>query len=395
MASELSIEKEKEKKMASQLQRAVLVVRVASVDVPQDLAAALPSNLKVESLEFNGSTEASQFLIARLLNTPQVESVIIVLPPNDADAIDGKSGPLSKDTLSVLAATSRFPHIFSIIFSDQISKNPAARYAACSLAKCHMVTHVINDLKKSLSTLANETRAGDLECPVCKKRSLTPIELRDHLPMFHINCKKTLQLRKYPCPICKESSSRDSIVVHVHDEHAPSGVHVESGRSMPKVVSFGLCVIQRKRDKKFLVVQEYENQGYWLPGGGIDGSEMPDVAAQRECLEEAGIHATLTGVLRVEVTPPTVSPYMRLRYIFYGHPTDEDEECKTFPDFESVGACWVSVDDLDHPDIQWRGDEPHEWFRYVANGGVIAPITFLTREGAPVQLVTKPVANIN
>jgi 8-oxo-dGTP pyrophosphatase MutT (NUDIX family) len=376
------------------MQRVVLVVRIAGGDVPQDVLSVIPNNLQMESLRFNGSTEASQFLGARLLNTPPVESVIIVPPPGDAAASDN-AGPLPSEILAALATTSQFPHIFSIIFSKTISENPAARYAACSLANCNMVTHVVRDLKKSLATLASEERTGDLQCPVCKKQGLSPIELREHLPMFHINCKKTLQLRKYPCPICKLSASRDSIVVHVHDEHAPPGVHVESGRSMPKVVSFGLCVIQRKSDKKFLVVQEYENQGYWLPGGGIDGSEMPNIAAQRECLEEAGIHATLTGVLRVEVSPPTNGPYMRLRYIFYGHPTDENEECKTFPDFESVGACWVSVEDLRRTDIQWRGDEPHQWFQYVADGGVIAPMTFLTREGAPAQLVTKSATNIN
>jgi 8-oxo-dGTP pyrophosphatase MutT (NUDIX family) len=265
----------------------------------------------------------------------------------------------------------------------------------CSELSCHMVTHVPAHLRRSLEVLVKAEGLGHLQCPVCNKERLTRDDLWAHLPMFHVNSKKTLQMRRFPCPICSEHSS-GSLVVHVHESHPPPLVAVEVGRSMPQVVSFGLCVIQRKSDKKFLVVQEYENQGFWLPGGGIDSAEMPDVAAKRECLEEAGIHVELTGILRVEVRPAGgFAPYMRLRYIFYGHPTSENEACKTFPDFESVGACWVGLDDFKRTDIRWRGDEPSEWFHYVAQGGFIAPLGMLTYEGAPATLIKNPHENPN
>lgn len=383
------------------MKRVALILTTGTSEIASDIVNAVPSPLTPEPFNFIGTPEAAMVLAARLGMSPPVDCVVILPGTAVAEEVASDSNRRAKSLACIpkavataLSAVAQFPHVFSVVFSKVISQDPAARFATCSLAKCHMVTHVLSDLRATLTKLSNEQRSGTLQCPVCLKSALSPIELREHLPMYHVNSKKTLQMRKYPCPICKDDS-RESIVVHVHDEHAPPGVHVESGRSMPQVVSFGLCVIQRKSDKKFLVVQEYENQGFWLPGGGIDGAEMPHIAAQRECLEEAGIHANLTGLLRVEVSPPKTAPYMRLRYIFYGHPVDENEDCKTFPDFESVGACWVSIDDLNRDDIEWRGDEPHEWFRYVANGGLIAPLETLTREGAPAHLIVKPALNIN
>lgn len=273
-------------------------------------------------------------------------------------------------------------NVMTVVFSEFASTRPSVRLALASKYKCHMVTHVTAHLTKSLTLLAGERQEGaqgTLACPVCGKPNLTPEQLWHHIPQFHVNSKKSLTMRRYPCPICGECG-RDSLAVHVHERHPPAGVRVECGRSMPPAVAFGLCVIRRKSDGKFLVVQEYENQGYWLPGGGIDAAEMPDAAAKRECVEEAGIDVNLTGLLRVEVSPH--AGYLRLRYIFFGTPVSEDQPCKTFPDFESVGACWVGIEDLDNPSIKWRGSEPHHWFSYIANGGIIPPISLLANEGA-------------
>lgn len=289
-----------------------------------------------------------------------------------------------------------YADVFTIVFGEAFSTQPFSRFHLCSDCGVGMVSHVPSQLMHILSRLGSECRTGKLTCPVCRKDKLTAEELWYHLPQYHVNCKKTLSMHRFPCPICSADDRNQSVVVHVHDHHPPPG-RVGCGseeRSMLPMVAFGLCVVQRKRDGKFLVVQEYENQGYWLPGGGIEAGEMPDKAAARECLEEAGVAVQLTGLLRVEVNPS--HRYVRVRYIFYGHPINEDDECKTFPDFESVGACWVSVDDLQRSDIRWRGSEPFHWFGYVARGGIVPPICMLTREGAsPVLASLAPTVSQN
>ena len=273
--------------------------------------------------------------------------------------------------------------VFNILFSHTVSQSPERRLEVMENEdlNCHMVSHVVAHVVDSLTLLAKECSTGDLTCPICQKPNLTELEMWHHLPMFHCNLKKARR-NPYSCPKCGAGGSTP-LLVHYHDSHAPPGAHTDA-RQAVNLYSFGLCVIQRKSDKKFLVVQEFCNQGYWLPGGGIDPSEMPAAAAKRECLEEAGVDVELTGILRVEVTP---MPHMtRNRYIFFGHPKDDAAVPKTTPDFESLGACWVSCDDVKSGRFRLRGDEPLEWFQYVAKGGPVMPMSMLTTEGAPVEI---------
>ncbi len=47
--------------------------------------------------------------------------------------------------------------------------------------------------------------------------------------------------------------------------------------------------------------------------------------------------------------------------------------CKTLPDVESVGACWVSAQQV--PQIPLRCEsEPLTWIPHVAGGGAVAPL---------------------
>ena len=55
----------------------------------------------------------------------------------------------------------------------------------------------------------------------------------------------------------------------------------------------------RKRDNKFLMVQEFARQGYWLPGGGLDAGETLVGCAAREGREEAGLAVDVKGLLQV------------------------------------------------------------------------------------------------
>lgn len=283
----------------------------------------------------------------------------------------------------------RRPDCFLMTLGDE-AVLPSSRLLACDDHGVHMASNVAEHIQEVLRKLVDEIEVSEQQvpkyaCGICGKPNLTQRQLWTHLPLYHVNVKKNVSLAEVPCPLCPAMRSRQPFIQHFHEEHAPPGVEVEHGRSVVEIVSFGLCVIRRKSDKKFLVVQEYCNQGFWLPGGGIDSGEMPTTAAIREAKEEAGIDVNLTGVLRVECSPPRAGGrYMRMRYIFYGEPVDEAQPPKTFPDYESVGACWVSADEI--ATLKLRGSEPLEWFEYVARGGAIHPLSLLTHEGAPVQM---------
>lgn len=114
------------------------------------------------------------------------------------------------------------------------------------------------------------------------------------------------------------------------------------------------------------------------------------MAAKREAMEEVGVDVKLVGTLEWKVyEAPIHNPNhggnggsgsaaaaQRLyrRFVtFYAEPADPDSCApKTVPDFESVGACWVSVEELTL--VPLRTSLPLKWFRYVAKGGVIHPL---------------------
>ena len=50
---------------------------------------------------------------------------------------------------------------------------------------------------------------------------------------------------------------------------------------------------------RFLLVQEFADIGFWLPGGRVDPGESFQEAAIREAKEEAGVDVKLTGIMRV------------------------------------------------------------------------------------------------
>jgi hypothetical protein len=65
-----------------------------------------------------------------------------------------------------------------------------------------------------------------------------------------------------------------------------------------------------------------------------------------------------------------------MRVIFLAEPLDDSQLPKSVPDYESVGASYVTIDELKK--IKLRGDEPLIWFSYVENGGLINPLSILT-----------------
>jgi hypothetical protein len=88
------------------------------------------------------------------------------------------------------------------------------------------------------------------------------------------------------------------------------------------------------------------------------------------------------GILAIEMHPFTPrerdkTNMVRMRVIFYAEPSAafiaSGGMPKSVPDFESVGACWVSVKDMESG-LKLRGQEPLVWSRY----RFISLSTFLT-----------------
>lgn len=130
---------------------------------------------------------------------------------------------------------------------------------------------------------------------------------------------------------------------------------------------FALVVV-RKGDHFLLVQESKYGQPWYLPAGRVEEGESFADAAVRETLEEAGIPVRVTGIILVEHSPSPAGA--RMRVIYLAEPTD-DTPPKTEPDDESLGAAWVTLDEL--PNYALRGEEVAELFAHVANGGAVYP----------------------
>eukprot|EP00163_Fabomonas_tropica_P017092 TRINITY_DN30448_c0_g1_i1.p1 TRINITY_DN30448_c0_g1~~TRINITY_DN30448_c0_g1_i1.p1 ORF type:complete len:215 (+),score=25.00 TRINITY_DN30448_c0_g1_i1:118-762(+) len=146
---------------------------------------------------------------------------------------------------------------------------------------------------------------GNLRCPMCPCDRLSEDELWLHVPFYHIYDAATRDIIQ--CPQCGQSMAQGSWSRHYRNEHGPPGRgDVPNERILNRAVviyPFALCVVERRNDRgemEMLLCQEYQKQGFWLPGGKVDAGEDLRKAAVRETLEEAGVRIKLDGVLRFE-----------------------------------------------------------------------------------------------
>lgn len=294
--------------------------------------------------------------------------------------------------------------IFLCVFSAQLIEHPMGRYQ-CFEEGASMVTGSFDDVRrvmKFISSCGGEfpnsnsnsssndngysnnnssqlpgTR-GSYTCPFCEKTGFTEDQLWRHCPMYHINEKNTEGIT---CPICREYT-RGPFQVHLHNGHGPPGrgeMTSEFTMAETTLYSFALVVCHNKKYNSFLLVQEFANSGYWLPGGRIDPGENPAEAAIRETKEEAGIDIKLTGMIKIEYHPKkdhrSDTQYVRMRFIFYAEPIDCDQLPKSIPDYESVGATWCRADQVEA--LPLRGPEPVIYFSHIASGKPIYPLDLI------------------
>jgi len=141
--------------------------------------------------------------------------------------------------------------------------------------------------------------------------------------------------------------------------------------------------------KRWLAVEENKGRGWWLPGGFCENTDTHFTAAIRETEEEAGIKVKLVGILRIE---NSMTHYEgRQRVIFYAEPEDADQKPKSAPDDESMGAAWLSVEELEEksrmpPPEGLRGRELLSWAAYIEQGGQIFPLHVLAEERDPIVM---------
>eukprot|EP01084_Bolivina_argentea_P317388 550292_1 len=255
------------------------------------------------------------------------------------------------------------PKLFICIIDIEASESAVFR-TKCFNYGANMVTNDHHSLKQVLNIIGNKgfNGPGDYICPYCQMNDLTEDELWHHVPLYHVNDAQPGTIK---CPICDEEKRRNYLL-HLRNHHGP----VIRGEIPPEyrdgilTHAFALVVVRRPTDNKFLVVQEASNSGFWLPGGRVEVGETLLEAAIRETKEEAGIDVDIKGVLKVEHSTYAFDDrkkaYNRMRVIFYAEPMDEKELPKSVPNYDSAGATFISVDELD--DIELRADEPREWF---------------------------------
>jgi ADP-ribose pyrophosphatase YjhB (NUDIX family) len=269
------------------------------------------------------------------------------------------------------------PRVF-IVFLSSVATTSAKVQTDCMQAGANMVTDdsrlLIDTCIRALKVIGRDPFTVDAtyNCPVCDFGGLMEDELCDHVVLYHGGQPNSDVL----CPVCGLmcKNAKVPFPVHVHKSHGPLGkARQQLPRKQHHTYIFVLVVCQRRSDGKFLMVNEPASWGWWLPGGRVEWGEGLRAAALRETKEEAGVDVEIEGILKFEYN--SGPSRTRQRLIFFARPVDDGARPKCVPDYDSRGACWVGVDEVDS--LPLRGEEPKFWFEYVVGGGAIHSIDLL------------------
>ena len=141
---------------------------------------------------------------------------------------------------------------------------------------------------------------------------------------------------------------------------------------------FFVLVAVRHKNKYLLVHEAKHGQMWYFPAGRVEPGEDFIAAAKRETLEEAGIPIEVTGIVRIEHT--TIPQGVRMRLIVTARPIDNSPP-KSIADDESLEARWFTFHEIHR--LALRSDHVLAVFDYLEQGGEVAPVTVLSREGKP------------
>ncbi|CAE7884743.1 ndx-1 [Symbiodinium microadriaticum] len=252
--------------------------------------------------------------------------------------------------------------VFTIAMDEAFAHCPASRLDAFD-AGARMVTSSVAAVKEALAKVsAVFSSAGPFACTACGLSPLSENALHLHMHFHHA----VDAVSEDSCPICAERPP--NLAVHLHNSHGPP-----AEREPPRApyATFAWCVC-RRLDGRFLLVNEPSGiaggrPNFWLPAGRVDRGESLQEACRREALEEAGISVRVTGLLRL-----MVDSHHTLRAVFLAEPEDDAHaEPKSVPDWESVGAMWAEVADIQKlKESDFRNPDPQELYPKVASGSL-------------------------
>ncbi len=264
----------------------------------------------------------------------------------------------------------RDPRTFSIVYSQFVSGSARARLD-CFASGARMLAHTNGCVERGIATVMRQfdadAAAAAFTCPTCGMPGLSEEALHLHFPLYHA----TEMPHAHDCPIChKTAADFRAFAVHLHNEHGPVD---EREPEFPVFAAFTWVVCRRPADGKVLLVHEPAaiaggKPNYWFPAGRVDGGETFVEAGERETLEEAGVHARIKGVLTIKLSDGLVP-----RVVLYAEPRSKDSASapKSVPDFESCGACWIDISELDNlTDADYRGRGTAELYKAVASGNM-------------------------
>ncbi|SFC61769.1 NUDIX domain-containing protein [Streptomyces aidingensis] len=130
---------------------------------------------------------------------------------------------------------------------------------------------------------------------------------------------------------------------YYYDPDAPKANTLIPASNLLVVNADGAILMQRRRDT-----------GQWaLPGGAQEIGESPAECAARECEEETGVRAEVTGFLGVYSNPAHIIAYsdgeIRQQYeaVYIGRPIGGAPAAND----EASDVRWVRPDELDELDI--------------------------------------------
>lgn len=131
---------------------------------------------------------------------------------------------------------------------------------------------------------------------------------------------------------------------YYHDPKAPKANSLVPASNLLVVNDDGDILLQRRRDT-----------GQWaLPGGKQDIGETAVQCAIRECVEETGILAEVTGLLGIFTDPDHIVVYSsngeaRQQYenTYIGRPVGGEPTINE----EASGVAWISTDSLGDYDV--------------------------------------------
>lgn len=243
---------------------------------------------------------------------------------------------------------------FVVLWHPRAVEDASMRVAAFDHG-CNMVTCNPSHLSTALAGVASQSCMGAFSCQTCGMGNMSSNDLWVHMPLYHIYAENVAAT----CMICQHQTWY--LQTHVHEAHHPKEPYKEIRLGIGSGV-----IVHRQSDNRFLMVQEFAHQGFWVPGGGLDPGEKLRDCAVRECLEEAGVEVELKGLL--EVQWKDMKSHVWRFVTFYAVLKDDQQAVKTVPDYESAGACWVSADELEG--IPLRDDYlPMKWYPEMAKPG--------------------------